>query len=84
MFFKTLAKLVSSFTRQVRKQLALSTEIVSEGKKPHQAGVGLYFYLPSQNSTRIWQVGEWLSTPLSYTSLSFHIFRSRLAASYQQ
>jgi hypothetical protein len=41
-FFKTLPKLASSsdfFTRQVRKQLAQSVEIVSErGKKTLQAG----------------------------------------------
>jgi hypothetical protein len=31
------------------------------GKQPR---VGLYFYSPILDSTRIWRVGEWLSAPL--------------------
>jgi hypothetical protein len=39
-----------------------------EGKKPSSGWrVGLCFYSASLNSTRIWQVGEWLSTPLYKT-----------------
>jgi hypothetical protein len=66
-FFKTLAKLVSSiFTCRVRKQLVQSIDIVSEKGKKSSPGwrVGLYFYSPSLSSTRIWQVGEWLSASL--------------------
>jgi hypothetical protein len=55
-------------TRQVRKQLAQNIEKISErGKNSSPAWrVGLYFYSPSLNSTRIWQVGEWLSASLKW------------------
>jgi hypothetical protein len=54
-------------TRQVGKQLAKNIEKVSErGTKPSPGWrVGLCFYSPSLNSTRLWRVGEWLSAPLS-------------------
>jgi hypothetical protein len=57
MFFKT-GKQFRIITRQVRKQLALKIEKVSERGKNSSPGwrVGLYFYLPKLNSTRIWRV----------------------------
>jgi hypothetical protein len=42
-----------------------------EGKKSPDWRVGLYFYPPILNSTRIWRVGEWLSAPLPQTSPLF-------------
>jgi hypothetical protein len=60
-FFKTLTKLASRpvFLLAKRKQLAKNIEKVSERKKPSPNWrVGLYFYSPFLNSTRIWQVGE--------------------------
>jgi hypothetical protein len=56
-FFKTLAKLPSNsvfFTRQVKQQLA-NTKIKKKQTSPDWR-VGLHFYSPILNSTRIWRV----------------------------
>jgi hypothetical protein len=56
-------RIVKNFYLPCQKQLAQHTEIVSGNEKGWR--VGLYFYSPIRNSTRIWQVGEWLSAPLT-------------------
>jgi hypothetical protein len=51
-------RVVSIFTRQVKKQLAKNIERVSERGKNNSPDwqVGLYFYSPILNSTHIWRV----------------------------
>jgi hypothetical protein len=38
--------------------------------------VGVYFYSPILNSTRIWLLGEWLSAPLSIIDILLLLFES--------
>jgi hypothetical protein len=69
-FSKTLAKLASSSVFLLAKSEInwpqIITEKVSEREKKNSPDwrLGLYFYSPILNSTRIWRMGEWLSTPL--------------------
>jgi hypothetical protein len=68
-FFKTLAKLASrtalSLTKTENNWQKIKKRVSEKGKNPSPDWrVGLYFYSPTLNSTRIWRVGEWLSAPL--------------------
>jgi hypothetical protein len=68
-FFYTLAKLASSSAFSLAKSKnnwPKNKEKFSEREKNNSPDwrVGLYFYSPILNSTRIWIVGEWLSAPL--------------------
>jgi hypothetical protein len=73
-FFKTLAKLASTCSSVFSLAKSESSwpkniERVSERRKNSPDWrVGLYFYSPILNSTRIWRVGEWLSALLPVSS----------------